>query len=165
MKLNYLGSVLFICLIFLSGNAASQVVSKKIPYHVDQRSEPKGSGFNTLIPEKVGDFIRMEYQDPKPGQDGEALYKSKDGEVFMLFSRQDNPDDVKEVMKVIMDEVHMHIAHAISQINLETDPAYIHLIGPKIAFFAWNRGLYCFSADSTSGNESVLNKFMDSFPY
>ncbi|GGC12593.1 hypothetical protein [Dyadobacter sediminis] len=165
MKLNYLGSALSVSLILFSDNAVCQVKSKQIPYHVDQRAAPEISEFSALIPEKVGEFIRIEYQAPEPGQDGEALYKSEDGEIFMLFSRQDHSDDVKEVMKVIMDEVDMHIANATSVINLETDPAYIHLVGPKIAFFAWNRGLYCFSADSTNGNKLVLNRFMNSFPY
>jgi len=163
MNINYLYSFLIVC--FLSGNALGQVSGKEIPYHVDKRTVPLKSDFNKLLPEKIGDFIRAEYQDPKPGQDGEALYKSKDGEIFMLFSHQDNAADVKEVMKVIMDETNAHIENAAAEINLETDPAYIHLIGPKIAFFAWNRGLYCFSADSTNGNKSVLNNFMNSFPY
>lgn len=150
---------------FISGRAISQVSEKGIPYQIDKRILPENPDFNALLPEKVGDFVRVEYQDPKPGQDGEALYKSKDGEIFMLFSHQDNAIDVKEVMKVIMDETNEYVENAAAEINLETDPAYIHLIGPKIAFFAWNRGLYCFSADSSNGNKSVLSSFMNSFPY
>ena len=165
MKVNCLKSILLVCLIFASINAVSQARTKEFPYHIDKRTVPTGSKFDILIPEKVGDFIRVEYQDPRPGQDGEALYKNEDGEIFMLFSHQDNADDVKEVMKVIMDEINVHIATATFKINLKTDPAFIHLVGPKIAFFAWNRGLYCFSADSTNGNKSVLNNFMNSFPY
>ena len=150
---------------FTSDNAFCQVLESEIPYHIDKRILPENPDFNALLPEKVGDFVRVEYQDPKRGQDGEALYKSKDGEIFMLFSHQDNATDVKEVMNVIMDETNAYVENAAAEINLETDPAYIQLVGPKIAFFAWNRGLYCFSVDSSNGNKMVLNNFMNSFPY
>ncbi len=135
------------------------------PYGIARRPQPSGADFNQLLPEKVGSFRRHFFKAPQPGLDGEALYRSGSDEIFLLFSRADNAAGVRETMQTIFTETKYEAAKGIRTVSLKTDPAYIRLVGRKIAFFAWNRELYCFSADSKDGKEAALDRFMLSFPY
>lgn len=136
-----------------------------IPYKTSGKPMPTGTDFNTILPAKVGSFQRVEFTPPAPGLDGEALYRSGKKEVFMLFSKADNKKDLRETMETIEEEVKNNKTTGARDISLKTDIAYIHFLGPKIAFFAWTRGLYCFSADSKNGDKKVLEEFMAAFPY
>jgi hypothetical protein len=138
---------------------------KDVPYGVDKRPMPSGTQFDQLLPQKVGVFERTEFKEPQPGIDGEALYKNGTEEVFLLFSLAKDAADLKETMQTIFTETKNDAVSEFRDVSLKTDPAYIHLIGKKVAFFAWTRGNYCFSADSKDGNIVALKNFMASFPY
>lgn len=153
----------FLLLIFFQLTTA--FLQKDPPYGVDKRPMPTGTHFNELLPQKVGAFERTEFKEPQPGLDGEALYKNGTEEVFMLFSLAKDADDLKETMQTIFTETKNNAINEFRDVSLKTDPAYIHLIGKGIAFFAWTRGNYCFSADSKDGNILALKNFMASFPY
>jgi hypothetical protein len=149
-------------LIFLTATAFLQ---KSAPYGVDKRPLPTGMQFEKLLPEKVGAFERTQFKEPQPDLDGEAIYKNGNEEVFLLFSLANDATDVKETMKTIFAETKNEAVSEFRDVSLKTNPAYIHLIGKKIAFFAWTRDNYCFSADSKDGNLATLKTFMESFPY
>jgi hypothetical protein len=83
----------------------------------------------------------------------------------MLFSLADTRKDVKETFRTIREEIKDNDASVEKVISVKSNPAYIKYIGPKIAFFAWSRELYCFSADSKNGDKKVLDEFMKAFPY
>jgi hypothetical protein len=136
-----------------------------IPYDVDKRSLPSGSDFSKILPEKVGAFTRKEFTPPQPGLDGEATYSDGKKEIFMLFSLAETEADRKEVMQTIYTEVKNNRTTEKPLVSLKTDPAYIKYIGPKMAFFAWTRGKYCFSADAVGGSKESLDAFMQAFPY
>ncbi|MCG2613489.1 hypothetical protein LZZ85_04320 [Terrimonas sp. NA20] len=136
-----------------------------IPYNISERRQPAGNDFSKLLPLKVGQFNRVEYKDPSPGLDGEATYRAGSKEIFMLFSKADSKADLRETMQTILDEVKTNKTTEARTIELKADPAFIHFIGPKIAFFAWTRGLYCFSADSKNADKKSLDEFMTAFPY
>lgn len=140
-------------------------LSSGAPYKTAGKPQPSGNDFNKLLPAKVGDFVRISYKDPAPGLDGEASYRAGSKEIFMLFSKAGSKPDLKETMNTILDEIKENKTTEARTIELKTDPAYIHFIGPRIAFFAWTRGLYCFSADSKNGDKKALEEFMNLFPY
>ncbi len=141
------------------------LAADEVPYGTTAKKQPMGTDFKQLIPSKVGAFTRIDYTAPAPGLDGEATYRSGTKEIFMLFSKADTKKDVKETMETVRDEVIENKTTDARVISLKTEPAYIHFIGPRIAFFAWTRGLYCFSADSKNGDKKVLEEFMKAFPY
>lgn len=126
---------------------------------------PKGSDFSAILPEQVGNFTRIAYHAPEPDQDGEATYASKKDTVTMFFSLQPSAQDVAEVMRTIQTELRHEKTDKPPRVSLETDPAYLLMVGKTIAFFAWSRGNYIFSADSQGGNSAVLERFMEAFPY
>jgi hypothetical protein len=135
------------------------------PYDLQARPLPAGENFARLLPVRVGDFRRVAYKSPGPGLDGEATYRSEKDTVFMLFSRAESLQEVALVMSTIRTEL-LHVGGDAPLVeSLETDPAYLLLSGKGIAFFAWSRGLYLFSADCLSGRKEVLDRFMQSFPY
>ena len=150
--------------ILVSGLALS-ISSGEIPYKTSNKAMPAGIDFNKLIPLRVGNFERVDFTPPAPGLDGEATYRFGKKEIFMLFSKADNSNDLRETMETIKDEVKDNKTTDARTISMKTDIAYIHFLGPKIAFFAWTRGLYCFSADSKNGDKKTLEEFMSAFPY
>lgn len=145
--------------------AASAFSQKPVPYGVEKKPLPTGDRFEKILPKKVGVFVLTDFTPPQPGLDGEALYKNGKEEVFMLFSLAKNAKDLKETMQTIFTETQKDAVKELRDVSLKTDPAYIHLIGKGIAFFAWTKGKYCFSADSKNGNAAALKKFVESFPY
>lgn len=144
---------------------AVAITAGEIPYNTAAKPQPSGTDFSKLLPGKVGSFSRISYKDPAPGLDGEATYRSGTKEIFMLFSKADTRKDLKETMQTIREEIEENKTTEARVIELKSDPAYIHFIGPKIAFFAWTRGLYCFSADGKNGDKKALEEFMKAFPY
>lgn len=136
-----------------------------IPYGTAAKKQPSGSDFGKLIPASVGAFNRTSYTPPAPGLDGEATYRAGNKEVFMLFSKADTKEDLKETMQTILQEIKENKTTEARDISLKSTIAYIHFIGPKIAFFAWTRDLYCFSADSKNADKKALEEFMKAFPY
>ncbi len=154
LSLSFLGSLLTVA-----------ITAGEIPYNTAAKQQPSGTDFSKLIPLKVGSFNRISYKDPAPGLDGEATYRFGSKEIFMLFSKADTRKDLKETMQTIREEVEENKTTEARAIELKSDPAYIHFIGPKIAFFAWTRGLYCFSADGKNGDKKALEEFMKAFPY
>lgn len=145
--------------------AATHYAEGPVPYGVKFRKMPAGTDFNSILPASVGNFKRVEYKPPQPGLDGEALYRSGKKEIFMLFSLSEKRKDLKEIMETIHTEIKEAKTTEDRIISLKTDPAYIKFTGPTIAFFAWTRGLYCFSADSKGGDKKTLDDFMQAFPY
>lgn len=135
-----------------------------VPYQVDQRPLPAGNDFSKLLPAKVGNFNRIDFKAPQPGLDGEATYRYGKKEIFMLFSLSKDKPDMKETMQTILTEI-KNEKTTDRHVSLKTQPMYIRFQGPTIAFFAWTRGLYCFSADAKGGSEADLDLFMKSFPY
>ncbi len=156
---------LFSAAFILASALTLSITSGEIPYKTSGKATPSGTDFAKLVPAKVGSFQRVEFTPPAPGLDGEALYRSGKKEIFMLFSKADNNKDLRETMETIKDEVKDNKTTDARTISLKTDIAYIHFLGPKIAFFAWTRGLYCFSADSKNGDKKSLEEFMAAFPY
>jgi hypothetical protein len=149
----------------LASAFALSINSGEVPYKTASKAMPAGTDFNKLVPVKVGSFERVEFTPPAPGLDGEATYRSGKKEIFMLFSKAANGKDLRETMETIKDEVKDNKTTDARTISLKTDIAYIHFLGPKIAFFAWTRGLYCFSADGKNGDKKSLEEFMAAFPY
>ncbi|HVG15353.1 MAG TPA: hypothetical protein VM935_10340 [Chitinophagaceae bacterium] len=155
----FLVTLLFSCFCIVSFG------QKTFPYNIHQRPLPVGEHFEKLLPKKVGLFSRITIKEPAPGFDGEAVYQNGKDEVFMLFSLSADRKDQKETMQTIFTETKENAIGEQRQTSLKTDPMYIHLIGKGIAFFAWTRGLYCFSADSKGGDPTALKIFMEKFPY
>jgi len=137
----------------------------EVPYGTASKPQPSGSDFSKIIPAKIGAFNRISYKPPAPGLDGEATYRAGDKEIFMLFSKAGTKADVKETMQTILQEVKENKTTDARDISLKSAIAYIHFIGPKIAFFAWTRDLYCFSADSKNAGKKALEEFMKAFPH
>lgn len=144
---------------------AAPVIISNTPYNVAARRMPLGNNFDYILPLTVGSFKRTEYKAPQPGLDGEATYRSGKKEIFMLFSLSEKKKEVKEIMETIHTEIKEAKTTDDRIISLKSDPAYIKFTGPAIAFFAWTRGLYCFSADSKGGDKKTLDEFMQAFPY
>ncbi len=136
-----------------------------IPYGTATKQQPSGGDFSKLIPARVGSFARISYKPPAPGLDGEATYRAADKEIFMLFSKADTKKDLKETMQTILQEIKENKTTEARDVSLKSAIAYIHFIGPKIAFFAWTRDLYCFSADSKDADKKSLEEFMKVFPW
>jgi len=149
----------------LTGLIAICLAGHPIPYHINERSQPTGTDFSKLMPVKVGPFNRISYKDPAPGLDGEATYRYGNKEIFMLFSKADTKNDLQETLKTILDEIKENKTTGTRIIEVKKDPSFIHFTGPRIAFFAWTRGLYCFSADSKNADKKSLDDFMNEFPY
>ena len=141
------------------------IKTDKIPYGTATKQQPSGSDFSKIIPDRVGAFKRISYTPPAPGLDGEATYRAADKEIFMLFSKADTKEDLKETMQTILQEIKENKTTEARDISLKSAIAYIHFIGPKIAFFAWTRDLYCFSADSKNADKKTLEEFMKAFPH
>jgi hypothetical protein len=152
----------FLLAVLLSVTAFGQ---KPGPYGFQKKSLPVGESFKDILPKKVGPFTRIEFKEPRPGMDGEALYRNGKEEIFMLFSLAVDAKDQSETMQTIFVETEKDAVGELRDVSLKTKPAYIHLLGKGIAFFAWTRGLYCFSADSQKGNVIALKTFVDNFPF
>jgi hypothetical protein len=146
-------------------NAVKYEAAGPVPYNITARRMPAGTDFNTILPAYVGAFKRTGYKAPQPGLDGEAIYRFGKKEIFMLFSISETRKDLKEIMETIHTEIKEAKTTDDRIISLKSDPAYIKFTGPTIAFFAWTRGLYCFSADSKGGDKKTLDQFMQAFPY
>ena len=144
---------------------AFTIKTGNIPYGTATKQQPSGSDFSKIVPAKVGTFNRISYKPPAPGLDGEATYRAGDKEIFMLFSKADTKEDLKETMQTILQEIKENKTTEARDVSLKSAIAYIHFIGPKIAFFAWTRDLYCFSADSKNADKKTLEEFMKVFPY
>ena len=136
-----------------------------IPYGTATKPQPSGSDFSKIVPARVGAFNRISYKPPAPGLDGEATYRAGNKEVFMLFSKADTKEDLKETMQTILQEIKENKTKGARDISLKSAIAYIHFSGPKIAFFAWTRDLYCFSADSKNADKKIPEEFMKAFPH
>jgi len=124
-----------------------------------------GNKFGDILPKEVGSFKRIELKEPSPGLDREALYRNGEEEIFLLFSLSLNASDQPETMQTIFVETKQNAIGERRDISLKTTPAYIHLIGKNIVFFAWTRGLYCFSVDSKGASIKALECFLHYFPY
>lgn len=144
---------------------AFTIKTGNIPYGTAIKQQPSGSDFSKIVPARVGAFYRISYKPPAPGLDGEATYRAADKEIFMLFSKADTKEDLKETMLTILQEIKENKTTEARDVSLKSAIAYIHFIGPKIAFFAWTRDLYCFSADSKNADKKTLEEFMNAFPY
>ena len=144
---------------------AFTIKTGNIPYDTATKQQPSGSDFSKIVPAKVGTFNRISYKPPAPGLDGEATYRAGDKEIFMLFSKADTKEDLKETMQTILQEIKENKTTEARDVSLKSAIAYIHFIGPKIAFFAWTRDLYCFSADSKNADKKTLEEFMKAFPH
>ena len=144
---------------------ALAIKAGEIPYGTATKQQPSGSDFSKIVPARVGAFNRISYKPPAPGLDGEATYRAGDKEIFMLFSKADTKEDLKETMRTILQEIKENKTTEARDVSLKSAIAYIHFIGPKIAFFAWTRDLYCFSADSKNADKRTLEEFMKAFPY
>jgi hypothetical protein len=159
-------TLFLLLLIGLSISASIVVVMEKsIPFNIESKKMPSGTDFSQLVPLKVGNYQRVEYTPPQPGLDGEALYRYGKKEIFMLFSLSKDRKDLGETMQTIYTEIKENKTKEARVVSLKSDPAYIFFAGPRIAFFAWTRGLYCFSADSKGGDKKNLDEFMAAFPY
>ena len=136
-----------------------------MPFNFSKRPVPKDSDFKVILPKNVAGLKLVSFTPPQPDSDGEAIYKGAEGEIFMLFSFQETAADVESVMQTIYDEVKKSKTTKAPVINLKKSPYYLHYLGPKIAFFAWTRKGYCFSADAKNADSKLLDKFMNAFPY
>jgi hypothetical protein len=139
--------------------------TKEVPYQVELKRKPQGEDFEGLIPKRVGDFVRTDYKAPQPGLDGEAVYKAGKQEIFMLFSLQDNWKDLWDTMETIRTETKNEKLSEPALYKNGKNLSYIRLVGKSIAFFAWTRDKYCFSADSKNGDKGALERFINAFPY
>ncbi|MBD2705807.1 hypothetical protein IC229_34730 [Spirosoma sp. BT702] len=136
------------------------------PAYLDQRKPmPTGTRFTDLLPINVGQFTRVSVKEPQPGLDGEALYKFGKQELFLLFSLAQDQDEVAQLRRTILSEVQSETLSQAPQSRVGSELGYLRLIGKTIAFYAWNRGLYCFSVDSKAGDQQALDRFMQAFPY
>ena len=144
---------------------AFAIKTDDIPYGTATKQQPSGSDFSKIVPARVGAFNRISYKPPAPGLDGEATYRAGDKEIFMLFSKADTKEDLKETMRTILQEIKENKTTEARDVSLKSAITYIHFIGPKIAFFAWTRDLYCFSADSKNADKKTLEEFMKAFPH
>lgn len=156
---------LFSIAVFMVSIFGMLVVDNEIPYGTANKKQPAGTDFSKLLPTNVGSYKRVSYTPPATGIDGEATYRSGTKEIFMLFSKADTKKELKETMQTIKEEIENNRTTSKRIISFETDPAYIHFIGTRIAFFAWTRELYCFSADSKNADAKALEEFMNAFPY
>ncbi|WP_128546398.1 hypothetical protein [Larkinella soli] len=148
-----------------AGPAATAQVPDRPAYLDQKKPQPKGTRFTDLLPTKVADFVRVSFKEPQPGLDGEALYKAGEQEIFMLFSLAENREEVDEIRRTIRTEVQKEKLSQPQQSRVGHELGYIRLIGKTIAFYAWNRGFYCFSADSKGGDKAALDRFVQAFPY
>ncbi|GAB3327503.1 hypothetical protein GCM10027299_28200 [Larkinella ripae] len=150
-------------------SVASPALIAQVPDHpayLDQKKpQPKGTRFSDLLPAKVADFVRISFKEPQPGLDGEARYQRGEQEIFLQFSLAENRAEVAEIRRTIQDELQRERLSQPPQSRVGNELGYSRLIGKTIAFYAWNRGLYCFSADSKGGNKTALDHFMQAFPY
>lgn len=148
-----------------SGPAGLAQVADHPAYLEQKKTMPSGHHFTDLLPQKVANFNRVSVQEPQPDLDGEALYQSGKQEIFLLFSLAQTRSEVDDIYKTIRAEVQSEKLSQPMQWRVGSEVGYIRLIGKTIAFYAWNRGLYCFSADSKDGDQQALDRFMHAFPY
>lgn len=156
---------LFSIAVFMVSLFGMLVVENEIPYGTTNKKKPSGEDFSRILPDHVGSFKRVSYTAPATGIDGEAIYRSGTKEVCMLFSKAGTKKELRETMQTIKEEIDNNSTTSKRIISFQTDPSYIHFIGTKIAFFAWTRELYCFSADSKNADAKALEEFMNAFPY
>lgn len=135
--------------------------SKVVPYQVDSRPLPKGADFNKLLPLKVGSFKRITFTPPEPTTDGYSTYKSGNDEIIMAFSLSDTPSDLGVIFETITAEIRNDKGNP-KIVDIKSAKKRIYIVGKDDTFFAWNRGLYCFSVQ---GDQAKIGEFMKHFPY
>jgi len=148
---------------FCSAAAPVLAADTGAPFGIDKRPAPSGSNLETLLPAKVGAFVRDALPKDaklKSDEDLNVTYRAgKDG-VDVGLSKPDSIADARDAIQVSRDEaVQSKVPMAGSRTSLKTDPAYFQAHD----FIAWSRGTYFFYAKASS--PEALAKFMAAFPF
>ena len=140
------------------------ISASTIPYGVNKRPMPVGDDFSKILPQTIGDYKISGFVPPNPDMDGQAFYKTKDSEMFLLFGKCSDKNALDEVFNVVVTESTNRDSIHPDVLVQKKDPSYIKITTTKKPFFGWTRGTYYFSVESHSG-AAKLDEFMKLFPY
>ena len=135
----------------------------RTPFSIHARPMPKGEDLNTLLPAKVGSFVRDEL--PKGAklasdEDLNITYRAGSHTVSFGISKSDTVEDAREAIKVTRDEaVASKVPMRDAKYSPKTDPAFFYAGD----FISWTRGTYFMYAKATS--PQALGQFMAAYPY
>lgn len=154
-------NLVLVLLVILSGS----VFAQPVPYNVNKRKFPLGEQFQKLLPEKLGNWNRFAFHDYIPGQeDGKVYYRKDNDQVFILFGKATDQNDMKAVWSKIYDDATDGKTNEIKQKNIiSASNKYLLMNGKSGYYYAWTRNLYYFSIETK--NKAVADEFMKVFPY
>ena len=138
-------------------------IQRAVPYGIAARPMPEGDVLDSLLPPKVGEFIRESVEPPRGIQQSTyAHYRCGVATVFFELYLGDDADDARVGIFNAKRETDAEFPDSAkrSAHSLKTDPSYFKYAG----LMAWTRGRYFFLANA-KGGEADLDRFMESFPY
>jgi hypothetical protein len=134
-----------------------------VPFDIDQRPQPQGSDLATLLPLRVGRFIRAPLPPdahPRPDEDLNTTYTADGDSIFLGFSLPESLADAQAAVTTTRDEA---IASKVdvrgAGYRVGKDPSYFK----TEKFMAWTRGRYFYYVNAN--RMGALEHFMRAFPY
>jgi hypothetical protein len=122
------------------------------PYPIASRPMPTGTDIATLLPAKVGDFIRSDVSD------GGADYSDRQSQISITVSIKNSPAEAQASVKAAAST-----AYGSTGSLLGVDPSFLRQVSGGNARFLYTRGAYLFDVQTTSSE--ALDKFMNAFAY
>jgi uncharacterized tellurite resistance protein B-like protein len=149
----------------LEEETRQRLAGAAVPYGIDKRPMPQGVDLEQLLPERVGDFRRDPIPVPQDIYHAQiyADYRTEGFGIFMELGICKDPAIAQGGVKTAIAETDGE-GEVLAQ-SVDTDPSYYKLFSERIAFLAWSRGDYYFSADAQSGKDRALDAFMEAFPF
>lgn len=137
------------------------------PYGIDSRPAPGNDATATLLPETVGDFKRgSEKEITKKGSELQTEYVSGSDKIFVtaasfpdLYEAQ---DEVESMRDVVLAGRRGRIKVPLQR--MREDPSFFRVAEEGVAYMAWSRGHYVFTAHA-GASEELLDRFMKAFPF
>lgn len=137
--------------------------TSSVPFDVDKRAMPAGRDLEKLLPNRVGEFTRPDFEPGARASEDEDLiitYMAGDDSVVVAFSIPGTASDAQEGVKTTHREA---VATGLDLRNelysVGSEPSYFRLA----RFMSWSRGGYFFYADAATPD--ALGRFMRAFPY
>jgi hypothetical protein len=146
------------------GAQAKSPCAPAAPYAVSKRPLPTGSTVVTVLPSKVGKFVRDSIPQSTAipsDEDFNTTYKAGNSEVFVGLSRPGSVKDVQEGVRVTHQEAvaDRSIDRTGERLCIGSDMSFYKLKN----FYSWSRGDYFFYAQAS--DSKALDAFMAAFPH
>lgn len=136
------------------------------PYGIEKRQMPDATKGESVLPPKVGSFLRGSVEGKLPADDVLASYRRKGSrEIYVTAGLRDSAEDAQRAVREAAEMLaETYPGRRLPAASTDRDPAWFHYADPEIQVFYWSRGRWFFSVDASKSPGS-LDPFVAAFPY